>query len=986
VSNPNWQEIERVFYAILDRPPLERVQALEELCAGNPGLRREIESLLAYDDRAESSLTRAVHSGAAEVVSDADPAGDPIGMRLGVWEVVEPIGAGGMGAVYRARRVDGQFRQEAALKIVRRGMDTEAVLERFRRERQILAGLQHPYIARLLDGGTTPDGLPYFVMELVDGCPIDRYCDDHELTVAQRIELMLVVCDAVAHAHRNLIIHRDLKPGNILVTAEGAPKLLDFGVAGILTDGHGVDAATQLAAPRPYTPDYASPEQVRGEPLNVATDVYSLGAVLFELLCGARPHRITTYTPQEVAHAVCDAEPERPSAAAVSKGEKARARELRGDLDNIVLMAMRKEPERRYDSPLRLREDLERYLAGLPVLAQPDSFRYRAGKFVRRRRWALAAAGVLVMSLIAGLAGTLWQARQAGIAREAAERATGVARAERDRAEQRRLEAVAAYGVAEQQSERARLAAELAERRKGVAEQRLEQLVELANKSLFDIHGEIETLPGATEARRRIAAFTLEFLDGLARDAAGDPAVDYLLATAYRRVGDVLGLPLQPNLGDTKGALASYRKADAIFDRLLASAPDQRLRMGRLAVRDRIAYVREANGAREEAENIWRQLLVEAQVIATAPGATNQEKLQPALMHDRMARSLAHTNVGAALDHGFSSLAILQRLHKAAPADLEMTHELSSGHSTVGTKLQTLGQLTEALDHYLEAARLRESILKVTPDNVHVKRNLVLAWAHVGEALTTKFYPNLRRPADALPHFERALELAQQLRAADPKNRLAQTDLSACLIRKGDALRQLRRFPEAIDTLRQAAAILEPIAAADPKRVTTHLDLALIYEYMARSRNALGEREQALELVRRADAAARKALEPDPDGVAGNKQLAVDAAFAAEIHAQRGERLAAFDLIRSARAIFNRLDARYPGNPSVLSYQTVAVKWEADVLSALGDVQQARDGYERMLSTWSTLPERSARLFPDEVADAALRLAQCERTLRAAAR
>jgi serine/threonine-protein kinase len=359
-----------------------------------------------------------------------------------------------MGNVYLAERADAEFRQQVAIKVVRPGMETEEILGRFSRERQILADLEHPNIAKLLDGGTTPDGLPYLVMEYVGGEPITRYSDHHRLSVNDRLRLFLIVCAAVQHAHRNLVVHRDLKPENILVTEAAIPKLLDFGIAKILAPPKDAgDVGTTRTGVRPMSPVYASPEQVTGGVITTSTDVYSLGLLLYELLTGERAQILATLSPAEIERAVCEEQPERPSAAvrplqpraagaeALNPEERAAARSmnpdylrrtLSGDLDNIVMKALNKEPERRYGSVEELSNDIERHLSGFPVQARPETVAYRTAKFVRRHTVGVAAAALVVLSVMAGMAGTLWQAR--------------VARQERDRAQ---AEAATAEQVAD---------------------------------------------------------------------------------------------------------------------------------------------------------------------------------------------------------------------------------------------------------------------------------------------------------------------------------------------------------------------------------------------------------------------------------------------------------------------------------------------------------------------------------------------------------
>jgi serine/threonine protein kinase len=385
---------------------------------------------------------RTEHLEAIELAPD-DPSNLVPDTRVGPYRVLRQLGRGGMGAVYLADRADDEFRKKVALKVVQVGADRDRVVRRFRRERQILAALEHPNVSRLLDGGTTEAGLPYFVMEYIDGHPITRYCDSARLSVAERVRLFLGVCSAVQYLHRNLVVHQDIKPGNILVGADGVPRLLDFGIAKLVGPESSGEEATQTSVG--LTPAYASPEQVRGETVTTASDVYSLGVLLYELLTGLYPYRVKSRQPFEFLKAVVEQEPERPStaidrtldleaaeggaggtAARVSltrEGSPERLRlRLRGDLDDIVLLTLRKEPAQRYPSVEAFAADLQRYLDGRPVEARKGSFAYRAGKFVRRNVWGVGAVAALV-ALLAGWGTTVSvQSRRIGRERDKAER------------------------------------------------------------------------------------------------------------------------------------------------------------------------------------------------------------------------------------------------------------------------------------------------------------------------------------------------------------------------------------------------------------------------------------------------------------------------------------------------------------------------------------------------------------------------------------
>ncbi|HUQ32710.1 MAG TPA: serine/threonine-protein kinase [Pyrinomonadaceae bacterium] len=431
----NWQRIDEAFDAALDLPPEKRSAWLEKHYGQETEMRREIESLLAAEAASPDFLPRAGFARAAGLLlSEAVETHE--GRRVGRYHILREIGRGGMGIVFLAEREDEEFNQRVAVKLIKGGLDTEDILRRFLNERQILASLNHPNIAKLFDGGTTEDGHPYFVMEYIEGLPLLQYCDRQGLSTQERLRLFQNVCAAVQHAHQNLVIHRDIKPSNILVTDEGEVKLLDFGVAKFLKPelSGEIVTATQTAL-RVMTPEYASPEQVRGEHLTTATDIYSLGVVLYELLTGARPYKLKDASPAELSRAICDSEPSKPSEAVADsknlssglQSEIGNRKLLRGDIDNIVLMALRKEATRRYKSAEQFAEDIRRHLEGLPVIARKDTFAYRASKFIGRNRIGVTAAAVVALAIIAGLIGTIWQAR--------------VARQERDRAQAQQAKA-----------------------------------------------------------------------------------------------------------------------------------------------------------------------------------------------------------------------------------------------------------------------------------------------------------------------------------------------------------------------------------------------------------------------------------------------------------------------------------------------------------------------------------------------------------------
>jgi len=423
-----WDQVKELFTLALERDPKERSVFLLEACGGDDALRAEIESLLSSFDGAATFLE---DCPAAYLFTQSRAMA---GRRIGAYRIIRECGHGGMGIVYLAERADDQYRKRVAIKMLMPGINKDEVLRRFRNERQALAALDHPSIVRLLDGGSTEEGLPYLIMDYVEGVRIDEYCDTHRLSIAERLQLFRTVCLAVQYAHETLVIHRDLKPGNILITKEGVARLLDFGVAKVLNPQWSLDAPLTRTDWRPMTPEYASPEQVRGEPITNATDIYSLGVLLYELLTGHRPYRVRSDSPLEIERSVCEKEPEKPSAAVSRIDERAshdvsrrtaitpqligeaRAirpeelpRRLRGDLDTIVMKAIRKRPEHRYASADAFAKDIERHLSGMPIEARKATLLYRSGKFIHRHMESLATA-LLALAVVAGL-GT-WEARR----------------------------------------------------------------------------------------------------------------------------------------------------------------------------------------------------------------------------------------------------------------------------------------------------------------------------------------------------------------------------------------------------------------------------------------------------------------------------------------------------------------------------------------------------------------------------------------------
>ena len=930
-----WRRVQDIFLEAADLSPSERALFLSSACGRDAALRLEVESLLAEDSSSESTLDAAIQAEASSMLEEPLL----IGTRLGVYRVIQQAGHGGMGSVYLAERDDDQYRKRVAIKVVKRGMDTEEVLRRFRHERQILAGLEHPYIARLIDGGTTPDGRPFFVMEHVEGEPIDVYCNSRKLDVKSRLRLFQHVCEAVSHAHRALVVHRDLKPGNILVTANGVPKLLDFGVAKLLdTETDSGTNATLFTAYGigPLTPEYASPEQVRGLPVTTAADIYALGAILFELLTGARAQKIDTQTPAEIDRIVCETQPQRPSS--LAKG-------LDSDLDNIVLMAMRKERERRYPSVDQLAEDIQRYLDGLPVHARRDSFAYRASKFVRRNCLAVSAAALLFATLLAGVGVSLYQARKALAARSVAEIQRQTADRERARAE---------------------VEAQVAKTEQDRSARRLSQMVELADRSLYDVHSAIETLPGATEARRQIVATTLQFLESLSKDAGSDDRLVFVLSAAYMKVADVQGYPMRPNLGDTKGALDSYRKSIDLIQPLVKKEPgNTEYVLQELDSETHRAQLHARMGAIDGTIAQMRGLLPAAREVARKcpkdPRCLLAESDIYAVLADTM--RLGDRDSQLRLKYSQMQTQSLERALRALPQNRAMELELATAYSQEAGAFNALGDVRQAADRFQRAISLRERLLQQDPSDVLTRRLLMISYGNMGANLGHPLVLNLGDSAGARQAYAKALAIARELAKADSSDQLAQYDLANALLYYASLDLPAEEWKNSLEMLREADGIIQKLIAADPQSLPKFRTLATIQEYEGRRLEGLGQTDEAIGEYRQSLATTEKMLARDGLAMSYLSQALADeeAIARALVHQHR-----AAEAVEMARKAVGRAEHIAP-TPSererATRYVSKAYGTLADVLVLVGDPTGARAAAGRAVAGWSQLKASGGRFF-----------------------
>ena len=814
-----WQEIKKILDGALELGLAERAGFLDRTCAHDTALRQEVDSFLAAGDEAGAEFLNEPQISVLTMTDEPD--GNPaeasdawIGRRVGPYQVVEKIGLGGMGEVYRAFRADDQYRKEVALKVVRGGYDSAFVVSRFKNERQILASLEHPNIARLLDGGATEDGSPYFVMELIEGQPIDEYCSHRKLFIVDRLKLFLQVCSAVQYAHQRLIIHRDIKPSNILVTSTATPKLLDFGIAKILDSGASpAPLESTLTVFRMLTPGYASPEQIKGEPITTASDSYSLGVVLYELLTGHHPYRRRNSSPQEIAQAVCEVEPDKPSIAArrmettqsrrdsqsssapdvPSWSAEKWCRQLQGDLDNIILMALRKEPQRRYASVERFAGDIQRYLENLPVSARTDTFHYRATKFLARHRTGVIAAVIVAITVVAGLVVTLHEAR--------------IARAQQAR-----------------------------------AEQRFNDVRELANSLMFEVHDSIQDLPGSTPARKLLVDRALRYLNSLSRDAASDAALQRELATAYEKVGTVQGNPFGANLGDTRGALESYDKALAIREALFRSNPgdiDSEVAVAR-AQRLKAAILGNQGDPASVSQNYRRALDAAEEAFRAAPS-------NPAVLQELQASyyllAILLDGAGdyqAAAGYLQKELPIIHARSQAAPQDRILRRELARAEVRFGYALARLGSRVDGMDHSRRGFQTLESLAEDRTD-AESRRWLAMAHWMLGDILLLN-----GDNASALQSYREELQIVTPLSAADPANAVLQYDLGCATARVGNALSIAGDQKTGLVMLNRAIHIFEAQLARDPAYTEPRFCLAGSHIWMAEAFARTGDSVRAL--------------------------------------------------------------------------------------------------------------------------------------------
>lgn len=744
-----WQTVEALFTAASDLPEEEQEPYVVSRTGGDTDLRDEVLSLLRNARLGDETLLDAVRAGTTEVLDSGGPS--PVGRMFGSWRVERELARGGMAVVYLGGRADGQFRKQVAIKLIKRGMDTDAVIARMRRERRILASLDHPAISRLVDGGTTEDGLPWIAMEFVDGLPVDAWCRQHKLTIEQCCELMAKICDAVDYAHRNLVVHGDIKPSNIMVSADGTPRLLDFGIAKLLRSEE--DAGETAAGMpltrgpmRPLTPEYASPEQLAGGAVGTASDVYSAGAVLYELLTGVRLKPDADLSGAGKASV---------AARAAGKGPQW-ANRLRGDLDTILQMAVRKDPERRYLSANQFAADLRRYLGGLPVSARKETFFYQLDKFVKRNRIAVATAVSLALLAAFGAGMYVRQAR--------------------------------------------------------IAAQRFEDLRKFANSFLYGVDDQLRAMPDSVRARKLVAETALSYLNGLAAEQNSDASLRREAGNAWRRLGDLQGGATMSSLGQTEAARKSYQRSIALLEPL---AREERGPHKAGDARDdlvlslmELADLEVNQGTAKELERLTNLALPFARDTGTPPDPALRAQLGWVL--------IASANVFA--EQGKRADAL--RVGKEAMAELEQAmvqrpeFRARLVYALTVVSFAELGSrdFRSALEHRKRKLDLEQQMADEAPQDRSAQRSLMIGWAHLGDVYGADEKENpFLDPKERLKCYQQMVAVGRKLADSDRTDGTAQRDLSIALQRLAVGYQGNHQTPLAVATLRESTTRLESL-------------------------------------------------------------------------------------------------------------------------------------------------------------------------------
>ena len=791
MTGERWQEVKQVLDQLEDCPPEDRERSLAAACNGDPDLRREVESLLSFETRADL-LERSANRNARAAWD-----------RIGPYRVERLLGSGGMGSVFLAARDDDQYHKKVAIKVIQWAGDPETT-SRFRTERQVLANLDHPNIARLLDGGTLPDGLPYLVMDYIDGCPIDVFVREHGLESEPTLRLFLKVCSAVQFAHQNLIVHRDLKAGNFLVGADGEPHLLDFGIAKLLNP-----LGPELDRTQPWqrilTPASASPEQAAGGPVTTASDVYSLGILLYTLLTGVPFYGGSKNFATDPGRVILEYDPPPPSQAPGLSPRVSRL--LAGDLDNIVRKAAAKDPSLRYPTVEEFAADIRRHLDGHPVAARPASLFYRAEKFALRNRLFVSAAALLLFAIGAGVAGTGWYAYRAHLAESKAER-------------------------------------------------RFEALHGITNSMLFEVDDAIANLQGATAARAAIVRRALQYLDQLSADSGENSAVLQDLAAAYTRIGVIQGTVESAHLGgpgSLDNARDSYLKASAIVERLIAAEPNNLdFQIAIYEPLGELAELYRTQGDLDRSLATTRDLESRMRAVAArAPAHSSQYTESQYSLGTALtilgANSMLRGDSTRALDYLHEALAVRSALARDHPGDKRALRVLGISHIYLCFALETANRWADAAAEARLSLDTREPLSAADPRNNELHdfvadsdRHLCLDLAHTGNY------------AEALLRCNVSVDLDRQAVALDPNNSQALENLALVYSAMSELKDSMGRPRDALDWEVKARHQFVALRSVDPDSFETATFDASSLLHTGTLEVRLGMRPEALRDLRQA--------------------------------------------------------------------------------------------------------------------------------------
>lgn len=888
-----------LFIRMIEVSPEERSRALDELCGTDASLRSRLERLLAAEEAAGDFVDVPAAALLREMSSAADPE------QIGPYRIVMRLGEGGFGVVYLAKQT-APMRRRVALKLIKSGMDSAQVVARFEAERQALALMDHPNIARVFDAGTADPAIgsrPYFAMEYVGGEPITQHCDRFGLSVPERLGLFVQVCRAIQHAHTKGIIHRDIKPSNVLVssTQDGGPtvKVIDFGIAKALGRELG-DGATMTAMGQMIgTPEYMSPEQAEAGPLDIDTrsDVYSLGVLLYELLSGARPFELKRIAVGEMARVIREQDPPRPSTRVSSLGAQADAvatkrrtspqalaRELARELEWIPLKALRKSPVDRYQSAGELAEDVESYLAGGPLKAAPESAAYMVRKFVRRNRGLVVAGGAVIAGLVVGVLGL-----SIGLGRAAAE----ADRAERQaiRAEQLAAEARESAAHAVERTAEAETARAEAESARAEAEEQFDQLRLLTRFVAFELHDKVEQLSGSLELRREITDQGIAYLDLLSSARPDDQALQRDLVLGYVKAGNALGMPGAPNLGDFLGAEAQYRRALEVAERLCARYPEDPLNHAELSrARARLATILVQSGQLHEALALAEAVVIHGRErVGRSPGDL-EAQFRMAMALDTMADVLEALNrLDECMELYLETIETYRGLVSIPDGSPLWRRNLGITLNRAGYLHERMGRWDDAQRLYEEALALMDARLAAAPEDDSAMTGVANASQALGDFHRDRAGQlGLAAAVDAArPYYDRAMDLYGRVLDADPNNMTAAQAVARQAGRLGEIEQMSGNLDAALHHFAVAADLLGRATDRSPNNARAVMDLATAIRKCATIRWLQGDVAATRQNTEETISLYEQALRLDPHLVLARRGLALSQVFFAQIIAQQ---------------------------------------------------------------------------------------------------